>query len=66
MASALTILLGVSSVTLWIATLAVLASIWRRSRSEEYELDPGDGCGCVEVWEYLSERRRESRQSRDT
>jgi hypothetical protein len=32
-------------------------STWRKSRSADYELDPDDGCGCVEVWEYLSERR---------
>ena len=56
----LAILLGASSVALWGGVLYVLGSVWRKSRSEEYELDPEDGCGCVEVWEYLSERRGDS------
>ena len=66
MVSPLTALFGVASVGLWIAVIAAIGSIWRRSRSADYELDPDDGCGCVEVWEYLSERRSESRQSQKT
>jgi len=66
MASTLAILLGASSVVLWGSALYVLGSIWRKSRSEEYELDPEDGCGCVELWEYLSERRGDSLESGET
>lgn len=26
---------------------------------EDYFADVSDGCGCAELWEYMSERRRE-------
>lgn len=66
MVSPLTVLLGVASVGLWGAVLAAVGSIWRRSQSADVELDPEDGCGCVEMWEFLSQRRSESRQSSET
>ena len=64
MASALTLLLGVASAGFWIAILGVLRTARKRSQAEGYELGPEDGCGCVEVWEYLSERRSGSRRDR--
>ena len=59
MVSPLTVLFGVASAGLWIAVLAVVGSISRTSRSADYELDPDDGCGCVEVWEHTSGARGE-------
>lgn len=29
---------------------------------EAYFEELNDGCGCTEIWEYLSERRREARE----
>lgn len=29
---------------------------------EAYFQELDDGCGCTEIWEYLSERRREARE----
>lgn len=32
---------------------------------EEYFQELNDGCGCAEIWEYLSERRRERSDEAD-
>lgn len=32
---------------------------------EDYFADINDACGCTEIWEYMSERRRQESATRD-